>query len=195
MEGGDSLKRIAGWFKRNLRKCVVVTGVLFLSSIVVYGAMKRISNKVEDSFQAAASVNPLIQETFVDFSDTEKENVKINAGNTSYPVYVRAAIVISWQNSSGQIYGNPPEEGVDYTLEINETKWEYNSEDHYYYYVDPVSPNEDTAVLIKSCEELLDSQKSGYTLSVDVIAQTIQAVGSKDDDSKSAMREAWGVSE
>jgi hypothetical protein len=179
------------WIVKHSKAVAIVLTICLVSTAVVYAAMKKISNTVENSFSAAASVNPVVEQTFVAYRDLESNDVRVNVGDTDYPVYVRATIVVTWQNNEGEIYGTVPEEGVDYVLTINTSKWDYNNTDHFYYYRDAVPSNTSTQALITNCRELNEGPAEGYTLSVDVIAQTVQAVGGTDDESHSASADAW----
>lgn len=102
--------------------------------------------------------------------NTTKENVFIrNTGNTD--AYIRAAIVVTWQNEAGKVLAEAPQDKVDYTLSINTTGWKKQGD--YYYCTMAGSPNTQTSVLINSCTVV--KAKEGYSLCVDVLAQAIQS--------------------
>lgn len=66
----------------------------------------------------------------------------------------------------------------------------------YYFYTKPVESGGKTSVLIESYELKKEAKppEEGYTLNVEVIAQTVQAIGTTDDDEKDAYKDAWGIS-
>lgn len=90
--------------------------------------------------------------------------------------------------------GNAVREG-DYVIDLNlkNDGWKYDNKDGFYYYTKPVDSGESTAILINSCtlSEYADPP-AGYTLSVEIITQTVQAVGWTDDNTSQAYQDAWG---
>lgn len=181
---------------------IAITAILTLS-VSLYAYFLRHSIEVKNVLDPAVSVDPLINEEFEN-GGTAKSNVNISIdeeeNRTGYPVYVRAGLVITWQCTD--VNGDPivlyavPEKGTDYTIDINETDWELHS-DGYYYYQYIVPSEGKTKDLIEECVALTDftdEQGNTYTLSVNVIVQTVQAAGYTDDDEKKAVEDAWGWS-
>ena len=114
--------------------------------------------------------------------DTEKSGVFIkNTGKAD--AFIRAAIVITWQDEAGNVYGQVPVENQDYTLNINTTNWEKRG--NYWYCTSAASGATQTPVLINSCTTL--KSLDGYTLSVEILAQAIQA------EPAQAVEDAWGT--
>lgn len=146
------------------------------------------SNDVTNNFIPAVPVNPTVEEAF---DGTKKENVYFKVGDTGYPVYVRAKIVITWKNEDGVVYFKPPKKGADYdyTIDLNLNDWTEGS-DGYYYYKEKVESNGQTSYLINKCVQLNSAvpPAEGYSLSVELIVQTIQAIGNTDDSSNNP---AW----
>lgn len=183
--------------RKILYSLIIALAVIAVITASVYAAFLRKSDTVQNTFSPAVSKIPEIQEII---EDNAKKDIKISVGKTDYPVYVRVALVFNWQekgNKNGVIYFSKPVKDKDYTLKINESKWEQKS-DGYYYYKDPVPSNgvTDTS-LITECKPISNAP-DGYALSVNVIAQTVQAVGHTDEDSKgtptiTALEDAWGV--
>lgn len=156
------------------------------------------SNKVGNFFVAAEYNTPVINETVK--TDTDgfmyKTDVSMTAEDKEYPVYVRAAIIVTWQDSNGNVYGHQLVEGTDYTLEYNDTDWEYNSADGYYYFKSAVASGASTFPLIRADQKLkqIKTAPTGYEMNIEILAQTIQAVGNTDTDSSvTAVYDAWGV--
>ena len=137
------------------------------------------SPTTENTFEVAAPGSLTVNETFTE-GDTEKKNVYVtlNGGDTS--VYVRAAIVITFQDASGNVLAKVPVKDTDYTIEMG-PNWTLKSDGFWYYY-DTVAPDTSTTNLIVSCKTL----NTSYKLVVEVLAQSIQAAPTD------AVLEQWG---
>lgn len=123
-----------------------------------------------------------------------KQNVRIqNTGDTT--AYIRAAVVVTWQDANGNVLGEKPVEGekaeytIDYQLSTTQGAgcW-IEGADGFYYWTSPVlSYDEDadncyTGVLINSCKAK-NSKTIGtgadevtYYLTVEIIGSGIQSV-------------------
>ena len=113
------------------------------------------------------------------FNGTTKSDVKIeNTGNTD--AYIRAAIVINWQDDNGNVVAEPVLEN-DYTMTLG-TGW--TPKNGYYYCTAADAQNQTkTSQLIVSCAP---KGTPKYHLSVSVLAQAIQA------EPNTAVTDAWG---
>lgn len=121
-----------------------------------------------------------------EFDNRIKENVKIqNTGDI--PAYIRAKVVVTWKDEDGNVYGQAPVKGTDYSIQYNAIDWEQDGD--YWYYDEPVAPvtenNCYTPVLINSCSPIADQTPEGYHLSVEILAEAIQSEPIK------AIQEAW----
>lgn len=186
--------------KRKKQLLIALIAVLVISAVgaAVYARYIRSTNEDKSDFSPAHSIPLTINE---DFSNNVKQKVSISVGDTDYPVYVRAAIIFNWkqEGDKGLLYFKKPVSDIDYKLEWNAAKWEFsdpdNGGDGYYYYKHPVSSGGTTDYLINKCEQLnafTDELGNEYTLNVEIIAQTVQAVGHTDDDTLMAVEDAWG---
>ena len=122
--------------------------------------------------------------------ETLENNVKTNVSvkNTSdIPAYIRATYVVSWQNADGNVYGKAPVEGVDYSMDLAEG---WAKDKGYYYWPDSVAPDANTGVLILKCKPLKAAPAEGYYLSVEIIAEAIQADGMNAADAQAAWAKA-----
>ena len=118
------------------------------------------------------------------FNGTTKSDVKIK--NTSdINAYIRATFVVTWTNDSGNVLGQAPVLGTDYSLALGSEKWMLGS-DGFYYYTLPVSSKTSTEILISEIT-VIGTAPSGYSLSVHVAATAIQAEPIR------AVTDAWGV--
>lgn len=177
---------------------LILLAVLSLSTGTVIAYLAASSNPVENTFIPETQINPQISETF---NNKVKSNVAVNVGDPGYAVYVRAAIVATWKKTETvdgvtkeYVHSKTPVLGTDYSLDLNlgtNSNWT-QKDDGYYYYSQPVISG-NTDVLIESCQPLKEAPEEDYTLSVEIIAQTIQALGTTDDGSKSALQDAWGT--
>lgn len=119
--------------------------------------------------------------------------------NTSnVDVYIRAAIVVNWMDSSGNIRGIAPETD-DYDLVIAASQdwtdsdpWYQDAATGFYYHKVAVTPRDLTEDLITSIRTNV-TPPIGYTLRVEVVAEAIQAEGDKEADGIPAFQDAWGV--
>lgn len=125
------------------------------------------------------------EDSFTNGTSVEKTNVSVkNIGDTES--YIRAAIVVTWKDSEGNVCARAPKEGVDYEMELNtEGNW-FSGKDGFYYYTKPVSPQQSTDILINKCY-LCGNGLEGYGLSVEILASAIQSKPEK------AVEASWPV--
>lgn len=112
----------------------------------------------------------------------------VDVGNPGYSVYVRAAVVVNWVDSKGEVLAVQPAAKTDYIIEYG-TNW--FQKDGFWYHKDALSSGT-TQPLITSISPA--TEKTGYTLKADILAQTIQALGTTDADKTPAVTDAWKVS-
>lgn len=174
----------SGGMKRSL---VLVVSLLALVLVVAGGTLAWLTarDSVSNSF-TPAHVSCAVDETF---ENGTKSNVTIK--NTSdVPAYIRAYIVVTWKDAQGNVYGQLPVAGTDYTITYGyNTGWEKVG--GYYYYTSPVaakgSTDNTTGTLIESCTEVKGKAPAGCNLSVEIIAEAIQSLPAR------AVQDAWGV--
>ena len=123
------------------------------------------------------------------FDGAKKENVQVrNKGNI--PVYVRATYVVNWLDKDGNVVASVP---ADYKYDLTvytqdkdkDSRW-VKGTDGYYYYLDPVQPNDSTKGSLLTCTVTYPANPE-YTLSVEILATAIQS------EPATAVRSAWGV--
>ncbi|MBO5159041.1 MAG: hypothetical protein J6B94_05560 [Lachnospiraceae bacterium] len=100
-----------------------------------------------------------------------KKDVKIqNTGDTD--AWIRAAVVITWQDAEGNVYGQVPAK-TDYDI-IWGSGWKTGS-DGFYYWPSPVAANTGvTGDLIESISLKGTAPADGYYLTVEIIGSGIQ---------------------
>lgn len=136
-----------------------------------------------------------------------KKEVKItNTGDTT--AFIRAQVVATWvkpvdgSTTEYETYGKAPEKGVDYEIVYddeanNPEKIDWFKKDGFWYYEGPVLEETATAVLIASCTPVGNNAPEDYILSVEIIAEAIQAAGGSEVGDPAvwtpAATQAWGV--
>lgn len=179
----------------------MLVSLLLIIGVTISGTLAYIvadSGPVNNTF-TPSEVTTKVVETL---NGTTKEEVKIqNTGDTT--AYIRAAVVITWQDEDGNVLGEKPVAGEDYTIEYATTieqgaaRW-IKGADGFYYWTSPVlSDDEDafnchTDVLINSCEAenikviVTGEDTVTYHLAVEVIGSGIQSVPT------TVVTEEWG---
>ena len=171
---------IAAWVLLLIAGATAITGT-------VTAWLSAATKPVENRFQTALSPTPTVSETF---DQKTKTNVSVDVGNPGYAVYVRAAVVVTWKNEAGDVFGKAPQPETDYTVSYNKTDW--FEKDGFWYCKAPLNSGK-TPVLIQSCAPVEGKAPEGYSLNVEIIAQTVQALGTTDTDGTPAVTDAWGV--
>ena len=105
------------------RKLTVVAAALAaLCLITMTVAAKYITSSgvLSGVFTPSPYGHPTVVENVItDPSDgfKYKTGVAVQTDDTAYAVYVRLALVISWKDDNGDVYGEQPFQDTDYTLE------------------------------------------------------------------------------
>ena len=156
---------------------LLILAVLAVSFGGVRAYLSHSGGQVENSF--TTEVHPTL---------TVDNDYRVTVSNTDYAVYLRAAVVVNWDNNSSDTI--LAAKSGDYALSINSQDW-YQHTDGFYYYKQAVTKgNPTTSQLITG----VSGAKAGYTLKVDVAVQAIQAVGQTDADSPvDAVFDAWRI--
>lgn len=181
-KGGAHLKKPKG----NRRRTLIISIILILS-LAVSGTLAYIvtkTNEVQNQFDPAFVTCQVNADNDGTFDVT-------NTGNVD--AYIRAAIVVNWMDDQGNVRGIAPA-STEYTLAVNGTDWWMDNSTGYYYYKYSVAPDGITNDLINSfgvAENV--TIPSGYELSVEVVAEAIQADGDTDNGAVPAYRDAWGI--
>lgn len=164
------------------KKSVVLVVYLVLMLTLVVGTTLAIlmtnTDPVTNIFKAS-KVTTSVEETL---DGSTKSNVMIkNTGDTE--AYIRAAVVVTWQDEDGNVHGNIPVAGTDYMIVYNLTDNGWGlSTDGFYYWRQPVkSVKEDaenctTDVLIKTCTPVANKAPKDYYLNVEIIGSGIQSL-------------------
>ena len=163
---------------------ILMVSILLVLSVTVGGTIAFLSTKsgpVENTFNAS-KVTTKVNETI---SGSKKTNVTItNTGDID--AWIRAAVIVTWQDKDGNVYGQAPVAGTNYTDWTPGTDW-LKGDDGFYYYTKPVAAGGTTTALINSIEPIGTSPANGYYLTVEILGSGIQAVPAN------AFNEAWAA--
>lgn len=175
---GTAKRRRLRWSKQfAVLACVAVLLTGFVGSSLAW--LMDSTEKVENKF-IPGDVTPEVTEGF---NGNVKSDVKIqNTGNVD--AYIRAKLVFTWQNKAGEVLGVAPTSD-DYTISWTKEGW-VNGPGGYYYYTTPVVPGGSTKVLATGIMQVSPNPADGYTLHVEVLAESIQSEPVK------AVIDAWG---
>lgn len=167
--------------KWNKSKVLVVSAFLLIA-LTVGGTLSFLTDKADDVVNTfePGKVTTEVNETL---SGDIKKDVSIkNTGNIT--AYIRAAVVVTWQDENGNVYGQAPASNVDYeiTYNLSDDGWKLSS-DGFYYWTVPVKSVEEapsdcnTGVLISKCMLKEGAQApDGYSLNVEIIGSGIQSL-------------------
>lgn len=187
--------------KSNKKSITMLVSLILIITIGVGGTLAYLvatTGEVKNTF-TPSQVNISVDEKF---DGNTKSDVKISNHNDSVKAYIRAAIVVNWMDKDGNVWAENPVEGEDYTItyrpdmddedgeEDIDNDWvEYNS---YWYHTTPVGVGKDTDTLIASAAPVAGKAPEGYYLSIEILAQGIQADG-VDANGNKPVELAWGV--
>lgn len=170
----------------NLRKSVILLISVSSMVLMVIGAslsfLKTQKGPLVNEF-ASSYVSSEVIETF---KDNIKKDVKIqNTGDID--AYIRAAVIVIWEDEDKNVYPQMPIAGRDYTIDFSNNGWDIETSDGYYYYTKPVASKNCTEVLINEVKPVDSKTPEGYRLSVEILGDAIQSLPTK------AVVDSWGV--
>ena len=169
-------------FKKSKSK-ILITALVLMLAVAVSGTLAYIIDKTDDvkNTFTPATMTTDITETF---DGETKTDVKVLVSG-EIDAFVRAKIVVTWQDAKGNVCSKAPVAGTDYDISINTGDWTLNN--GFYYYNKIVTPVGSTANLINSCSMREGvAPPEGYTLHVEILSQAVQAVPT------TAAQELWG---
>ena len=196
--------------RRVLRILIVAVCVITLLPISVKAYLSTSIGGVSNIFRPAVEKTPnsLEGNDGNPFDGITKEKVRVCVGATGYAVYVRAAVVVNWEENiedtegkktivadTGIFHADAPVAGEDYIINLNTESndpW-FLGADGFYYHKAMINSEGATADLINSCKVVTGKVPDGYHLDVQIVAQTIQALGGTDEDNTPAVTDAWKV--
>lgn len=173
---------------------ILLASLALLLTMVIVGTIAFLSDDttpIVNTFEPVDVTSQVIETV----SGNTKSDVKIeNTGDVD--AYLRAAVVINWLDSDGNICVSAPE-GGSYTTGLptitsstSADTW-FKGSDGYYYYTSPVAAGAMTENLIGTCTAT--TVPPGYRLSVDILCGAVQADGVASDGTTKPVVDAWGV--
>ena len=178
--------------KKTLITLVSVVLLLLVGTGSTLAYLFTNTDSVENTFtpaQVSCAVVENSQEypaNTVSITNNKKSNVTIK--NTSnVPAYIRAAIVVTWKKADGTVYAVKPKSTEEYELEIG---GDWTQDGGFYYYNSNVAADDFTSALITSAQQK-GNAPDGYYLSIEILAEAIQAEGWGDD--VDTAQEAWAA--
>lgn len=165
--------------RMNSKAVVLLITIAVLLTVTVGGTVAYLAASTPSvtNVFTPGSVEPGIEETL---EGSVKKNVTVK-NNGTVDAYIRAMIVVTWQDTNGNVYPKTPVVGTDYDININTGDWELSG--GFYYYKGgtnggKVSAQGSTSNLINTCQLKEGATvPSGYALHVEILAQAIQADG------------------
>lgn len=182
MSRGKHARRRQQRFNKSIILVVLVSIFAAVAGSTLAFLVTR-TDSVKNTFNYSNVACEVVEEKFINGTSVDKSNVRVlNTGDTES--YIRAAIIVTWKDSAGNVYAMEPQKDKDYTITINNSDWlEKNG---FYYYTKPVSPQKETGVLIENCS-IKGSGLEGYGLSIEILASAIQSKPTK------AVENSWHV--
>ena len=174
--------------QKRMRRNAAVWSILLLLTLAVGGTLAYLvanTEEINNQFVPAYVTCQVNSKTDGSFDIT-------NTGNTD--AYIRAAILVNWMDTNGNVRGIAPT-ATEYSLFVNGESWHLDDETRYYYFENSVAPDNATQKLITSSGITANAVvPDGYTLSIEVVAEAIQAKGDTDDGNIPAYQDAWEIS-
>lgn len=169
MYQGKHHKRSRG---RTGKSAALLVSLLLLLTVIVGGTIAFLmdSDGPLNNLFNPSQVTTKVEETLS--VDTKKDVYIKNTGDTD--AWIRAAVVVTWQDKDGNVYGQAPVAGTNYTAWIPGTNW-VEGADGFYYYTKPVAAQTSTAnALIAEIKPIGNSPADVYYLTVEIIGSGIQ---------------------
>ncbi len=171
------------------KKAILALSLALLLTVSIFGTLALLSTDAEpvvNTFTPTKVPNEVVET----IEGNVKKEVQIkNTGNID--AYIRAAVVINWVDKNGNVYAHAPAADTDYAINWTMTDWV--KKDGFYYYTKPVAPGATTKTLFTDCK-VIGTPPTGYQLSVEIMAQSIQAEGVGGENGLTpAVTLAWGM--
>ena len=162
---------------------LALVGLLLVGGTVAWIATS--TKDVKNTF-TPSHVASQVSETF---NGSQKTNVAVtNVGDTDS--YIRIMLVASWvMEQDGKLVTAPyaPVAGTDYSLSDLGSDWIADRDNDMYYYTKIVKPGDSTQPAFETISGLDVVNNEGYSLSIEIIASSIQA------KPETVVEGTWGV--
>ena len=191
--------------KWSIKQLALLLSIVLIATVTAGGSLAYIFTQTQGLTNTFKPAEVTCQVNEEPFDGVTKTNVTIeNTGTTS--AYIRATVIVTWKDKDGNIGPETPVLGTDYVIEtpmddedISNDGW-FKIDDYYYHKAPVAAEGEDeddtkdvTKVLINRCKLKEGvTAPEGYGLSVEIVADAIQAEG-VDADGKHPVELAWKV--
>lgn len=156
------------------KSLLLVAGIVLMLTIAIGGTIAYLvanTESITNTFEPGKVPITIGENTFD--GKTKSSVYVVNNGNVL--AYIRAKIIVTWKDVQGNVSGTPVKSS-DYAMIIGDD-WDRGT-DGFYYYKYRVGAGDPTTNLINSCTKAAGAnQPAGYDLSVEIIAESIQAEG------------------
>lgn len=167
--------------KKADRAVLLLVSLVLVLSAAIGGTLGYLTGQV--SVTNTMQVGEFTTEIDEDTENGVKSNVKVqNTGD--YDAYIRAVVVVTWQNKDGAVYPEAPVAKEDYTITYGK---DWTQQGGFWYYNGVVGAGKATADLIGTCQPMEGEAPEGYDLNVEILASAIQA------EPAQAVQDAWGM--
>lgn len=158
--------------RRTRKSAALLVSLLLLLTVTIGGTIAFLTDSdgpLHNLFNPS-QVTTAVEETL---DGNTKKNVYIkNTGDTD--AWIRAAVVVTWQDKDGNVYGQKPVADTNYDI-IWGADWK-TGKDGFYYWTSPVTAKTGmTGNLIESVSPKGDAPADGYYLTVEIIGSGIQS--------------------
>lgn len=181
-KGGAHLRK-----RKQTKQRTTLFSLFLILSLAVSGTLAYIVARTDN-------VNNQFEPSYVTCQVNVNNDNSFDVTNTGdVNAFIRAAIVVNWMDEKGNVRGIAPS-ASDYTLSVNTADWWKDDTTGYYYYKYFVVPGDLTNDLITAYGLAENAAvPSGYELSVEVVAEAVQADGDTDIGNVPAYKDAWGI--
>lgn len=167
--------------KKADRAVLLLVSLVLVLSAAIGGTLGYLTGQV--SVTNTMQVGNFSTEIDEELDGPVKKNVTVkNTG--AYDAYIRAVVVVTWQNEDGAVYPEAPVANEDYTITYGA---DWTQQGGFWYYNGVVGAGKATADLIDTCQPVEGEAPEGYDLNVEILASAIQS------EPAQAVQDAWGM--
>lgn len=175
---------VRGKYKRDVKRRKKQKKVIFLLLSMALLLTLAVGGTLAYIVTKSATAENQFENGYVISSVNDNGQVT-NNGNVD--AYIRTAVVVNWMDGDGNVYGIKP----SCILTVN-SGWSQTGD--FYYYTAAVASGKTTDTAPVTVVLTDSAPSSAYSLSVEIVAEAIQAEGDTDSGNIPAYQDAWGIS-
>lgn len=161
--------------RRSGKSAALLVSLLLILTVTVGGTIAFLMDSdgpLHNLFNPSKVTTKVVEDVTID--PTKKQDVKIqNTGDTD--AWIRATVIVTWQDEDGNVYGQAPVKGTAYTDWTPGINW-LKGDHGFYYYTKPVGSGAITPnALLTEISLIGVSPAEGYYLTVEIIGSGIQS--------------------